>query len=1122
MLVGFSGTLVSGYFVEEFLADIFAAEIDRGGAASARRLLQAARRRTASLLGPVCGARQVHDLVTAPLADALGYRLAALRRDPVSGSLVATARPAPVLFVTTAWGERLDRLAREIVRSAVEASTSWCLCVNGEAIRAVEAGRPYARRFLQFELDAALANEEVFAALWILLRAASLVSGPGHPSPGSGSLLQRAIEASDRNTVAVCRSLQQGMLHGVSALLRAALRGNRTGGEVTRPHLHDVHRQVLTIAYRILFLLFAESRRLVPCWQATYRDAYSLGALIDIAERPGPATGAWETIQAMSRLSHAGCRAGDLQVTPFNGRLFSPSDTPLAEQGRLDDESVREVILALATTPRRGGRARIVYRDLDVEQLGAVYESLLDYAPVVHLDPARVPDVTLAPGSGLRKATASFYTPRALTTYVVRRTLTPLVAEAAPEDILALRIVDPAMGSGAFLVAACRFLAAEYAAALVRSGRCLPADIGEADLLSFRRTIAQRCLYGVDLNPMAVQLARLSLWLATLAPDHPLSFLDHRLVVGDSLVGASPDDVLRGPGPRSGRRSQPVAELPSLFGDDALGPVLRAVLPARAAMEERPDDAIGDVREKERLMDAVTAPGSPAAAWRTVLTLWCGQHFPGSAPRVTPGIFAALTDHLLAGRSSLGAAAAQCLTGMAGLRDRLRPLHWPLEFPEAFYGADGAPLARPGFDAVVGNPPWDMIRADNVRDGSSRDDISGLLRFSRDSGVYRWQGRGHANRFQLFVERAFQLLRREGRVGLVVPWGLFADEGCARLRRLLFERAALDAVIGFDNAERVFPIHRGVRFAIFTATSGGSTTLLRARLGARDPAVLDESPSEGGERDRFPVVLSRGLLERLSGESLSVPDVRCRQEVALLEQLLGAAPSLSGAGGWRVAFGRELNATEDKAHFTSRAGGLPVLEGKHVAPFRAFPAKALRYISRDAAAALLGPRRGCERPRLCYRDVSSASNRLTLIAAIVPAGCVTVHTLYCLKPALPLVAQHFLCGVLNSLVANYFVRFWVSSHVTTALVGRLPVPFPDGASRGFRRVARLAALLSRASEAEAHPAYAWLQAEVAVLYRLGRPELDRIVESFPLIAGDTKARIRDEFDRLSARRGIGP
>jgi hypothetical protein len=208
--------------------------------------------------------------------------------------------------------------------------------------------------------------------------------------------------------------------------------------------LDDAFEQALTVVYRLVFLLFAEARALVPVWHPV-RESYSLDALRTLVEGTKGPEGIWEALRAITRLAHAGCLAVDLKVTPFNGRLFAPARTPLAERQELDEEAAQRAILALSTRQSdRGGRERIAYRDLGVEQLGAVYETLLDYEPV------RAPHVMLRPGSGVRKATGTFYTPQPIAEYLVRRTLGPLVHDASPERILQLRIVDPSMGSGAF------------------------------------------------------------------------------------------------------------------------------------------------------------------------------------------------------------------------------------------------------------------------------------------------------------------------------------------------------------------------------------------------------------------------------------------------------------------------------------------------------------------------------------------------------------------------------------------------------------------------------------------------------------------------------------------------
>ena len=221
--------------------------------------------------------------------------------------------------------------------------------------------------------------------------------------------------------------------------------------------------------------------------------------------------------------------------------------------------------------------------------------------------------------------------------------------DASPERILQLRVVDPAMGSGAFLVAACRYLAAAYEAALVRTGAYHGSDFGARERVATRRTIAERCLYGVDLNPMAVQLARLSLWLATLAADRPLTFLDHHLQTGDSLLGAWLSSLRRPPIPNRGRRArQDAAALPLFAGAD-VAEALRAALPIRFSLEETPGDTIDQVRAKESALAALGRRDAVLAKWKRVADLWCAVWFTASTDAVPPPSFSALADLILTG-----------------------------------------------------------------------------------------------------------------------------------------------------------------------------------------------------------------------------------------------------------------------------------------------------------------------------------------------------------------------------------------------------------------------------------------------------------------------------------------
>jgi hypothetical protein len=215
-----------------------------------------------------------------------------------------------------------------------------------------------------------------------------------------------------------------------------------------------------------------------------------------------------------------------------------------------------------------------------------------------------------------------------------------------------------------------------------------------------------------------------------------------------------------------------------------------------------------------------------------------------------------------------------------------------------------------------------------------------------------------------------------------------------------------------------------------------------------------------------------------------------------------------------VQFGRELNATDDRAAFvpfTGNASARPVLEGKQIEPFRAFPENARLELPIGSPTSA----RVARRARLAYRDIASATNRLTLIAALVPARCVTTHTLFCLKTRLPLDAQHVLCALLNSYVANYLARLRVTTHVTASLMSRLPVPVVTPAEPVFSRLATLARTLAEApTPAEDTPEYAELQAVAAALYHLSAADFEHVLGTFPLVAPEIKAKALDIFGAL--------
>jgi hypothetical protein len=1111
MIPGITGSLLSADALERVLPDALSGELDDAGGESVRRRVRAWHLPLRSDLGPATGSRTLFDRLAVPLLSQLGYRVMpdGASRASFRGRLEAHGRLAATLLVTD-WGQDPSAAWRDAVHQGIGHGVRWCFCVNGPVLRAVDSLRTYSRQFVEFDLETSIDNERTFGVFWGLLRGAAMARTP----PDARPLLERAIELSDQHRAAVRTSLQQGVNEALAHLIRAF--EATTAGRGRTAHIAPSGKrqtpcdgtfdEALVVIYRVLFLLFAEARGLVPRWHPVYRNGYTIEALREPVEMQPRPRGLWETLQAIARLAHRGCRIGALRVPPFNGPLFSPADAPLADSRALDDADVREALLSLTTRRARTGRERIAYGDLGVEQLGGVYERLLDFEPSASSPVGAASPEGPFVRTERRRMTGSFYTPRPLTEYLVRRTLAPLVQDASPDAILGLRVLDPAMGSGAFLVAACRFLATAYEQALVRTAGVTRGDITPRERADFRRAIAQRSLFGVDINSMAVQLGRLSLWLATLAADRPLTFLDHRLRTGNSLVGASPTDLMRQPpGARSRRRP---SALP-LFDDDARDEAVRQAVGIRSAIAVEPGDTIEQVRAKERALADLNRQGSSLNGWKDVCALWCAEWFAerdGRRGRTIP--FGALADARF-GRGSLPDHIARpLLEGAARAAAETRFFHWTLEFPEVFHDVDGAPLERGGFDAVIGNPPWEMLRGDRgdaaTRDAARREAVR-LTEFARSAGIYTLQGDGHANLYQLFLERALSLVRPGGRVGMVVPAGLATDTGAARLRQVFLERTAIDCLVSIENRSGVFPIHRGLKFLLLTTTTDAATATLPCHFGVRRLESLDRLPDVGS--DPFAVMLPRSLLERLSGE-LAIPDVRSQEDVDLVTRIAFAVPALGDSDGWGVRFGRELNATEDRHHFVESVAGLPVIEGKQVTPFCVDVTGSGLRIPTDAAAGLVDPARFA-RARLAFRDVASATNRLTLIAAIVPAGTITTHTLFCQKDGLDEDGQQFLCGMFNSFVANYLVRARVGTHVTTAIIDRLRVPKPERESSAFREIAGLAARLAVTPLDAA--AGARLQALAATLYGLNRSDFSRVLETFPLVARADRAAALSAF-----------
>ncbi|MEO8070648.1 MAG: N-6 DNA methylase, partial [Acidobacteriota bacterium] len=857
-LRGIGGTLLPG----RYLAD----RLERDAAEF--RLTMMSDRRVGSLgrwwlrvdatCGPASGIRTIFDVVAMPLFGMLGFRAHdVVFPDGRAEARLETRVGVSVGLIVLPWASGRSSLWRDLIVTARAMRVSWCFLFAPPFLSLVDTRGHAIRRSVDFTFPEAVdaANARRFLALvrpemFEPHEPGKAIAGmePG----GATSLLDRVVALATEFQDSVREDLQQGVTSALGFLGGALERRNRPD----RDHRDNGARldEALTIVYRILFLLFAESRDLVPHEHPIYRRTYAVAALAREAQAPGFRAGLWEGLAAVTRLSRIGCRTSGLVVRPFNGKLFARAAAPSLESPRHErrssatlkarDVAMQQALVALASRPGRAGREGISFADLGVEQLGAVYERVLDLDPgwldgdgpsagrrsagrgerhdaagqgLRHLHAAISSPAAWQRGqmhSTRRKRSGTFYTPRPLAEFVVRRTLAPLVAGASTDTILALRVLDPAMGSGAFLVAACHYLAQAYERALVDEGGAASGDLDEDGRANIRRLIAERCLAGVDRNPVAVQLARLSLWLTTLARGKPLGFLDHRLRVGNSLIGASPEDVRRLPERR--RRSAASAQL-SLFDTDLLEDALRQAAGPLGEIGARRDETVDDVRAKERLWRQVTSRASPLHQWRAAANVWCARWFgPPGRPVPSSSEHAAILDAVLKGDRVLPAShLAERLSASDAAAAEHAFFHWPLEFADVFYDAHGRGKPRAGFDAVVGNPPWEMLRQEPRRDRTresgaelERTEMPGrgaLIRFIRESGLYPSCDRGHVNLYQPFLERALSIARPAGRVGLVLPWGLASDEGTTRLRARLIASGGIDTLVGLDNADGLFP-----------------------------------------------------------------------------------------------------------------------------------------------------------------------------------------------------------------------------------------------------------------------------------------------------------------------------
>ena len=941
-------------------------------------------------------------------------------------------------FAIAGSGSR-KKTAFQLAQELLNASPvhQWALVSNGKTLRLLRDAATLTRpSYLEFDLQDLLAGQRLaeFAFAWRLLHAsrAGLLGG----SAGQGDSADAAApaiaweawrEAGQEEGTRVRNGLRAGVTQALLTLGQGfvqhpanhALRQALQSGSLSP---QDYFAQLLRLIYRCIFTFSVEERGLIPAQPTAeeaqadpaaarakaaaaqaYASGYALARLRDLALRRRARTRFDDLWQAVKIVFHGLGQGQPRLGLPALGGLFAAHQCPHLDAAQLTNADLLATMHALrwAPTPGGGPLAPIDYRNMGTEELGSVYESLLELVPEVDLHARRFGFVGLASeGTSIvavagndRKLTGSYYTPDSLVQELIRSALDPVIAQrlaqnpAQPVDaLLSIRVVDPACGSGHFLLAAARRLAEKLAQLRAPEGAVTPQAYRHA-----LREVVGRCIFGVDRNPMAIELARTALWLEGFEEGRPLGFLDHHLQVGDALLGLTDLQALeRGIAkdafkPLSGDDKEVckalaktnAAALKQLAKDVQSGQQLLAFatdtgLQALQALEALGADTPEDVAAQERAYHQICEQlvHSPLAL---AADLAVGAYLLPKTPDTAALVATSETLHLaLTAPHRLADSAHPQHAAVAAARaacQQARVLHWPLAFAQVF--------AAGGFDCVLGNPPWEVsqmgeeeffaTRAPEVAalQGDKRkraiaelqqqnptlwqtfvvesQRIAAANTFYRESGRFPLSAVGKLNTYPLFAETMLQITAPTGRAGFIVPTGIATDDSTKAYFGHITQSGRLVSLYDIENRDALFAsVHRSFKFCLLTL---GQAEAAEFVCFAGQVAQLADP------RRRF--TLTPDEFRLINPNTLTCPVFRSGHDAELTKKLYRAAPVLireavwAGEGAaarlvspelnpWGITFSQGLfNMTSDSGLFKNEPAPdrLPLYEAKLIHQF---------------------------------------------------------------------------------------------------------------------------------------------------------------------------------------------
>ena len=807
-----------------------------------------------------------------------------------------------------------------------------------------------------------------FAALWLLAHESRFgrADAPAATCPLEAwreEARQEGTRARDKLSDGFQQALEmlgQGFLsHTANADLRSALHA----GELTTDRYFG---QLLRLVYRLIFLLTVEERDLLHPKDASasarrlYADGYALRRLRDRAVRRSAHDrhgDLWEAVKIVFR----GLAAGEPRLgLPALAGLFAPEQCPELDAAKIDNRAFLGALFHLAWLREPSGLVRVNWRDMGPDELGYVYEGLLELVPQITRAGRSFSFASADESRGhARKTTGSYYTPDELVQLLLTSALDPVVKHtvAAHPDrpvnaLLELAIVDPACGSGHFLLAAARRLA-DHVARIRAGATPTPIDYQRA-----LRDVVRRCIYGVDQNPLAVELCKVSLWMESIDPGLPLTFLESHVRCGNSLIGTTrelmgdqvPDAAwvaLEGDD-RKVTRSLKRRNREEIAGQRSLLFETRnetdAVRDAMRAVEQAPDTDPSALEEKQRRWKALLA-SQPYEHEKLVADAWCAAFlWPKSDPG--PVVEAAPTTAAwLALRDGETAPSPALVETTRQISKKYRLFHWELAFPDVF--------ARGGFDVVLGNPPWERVKLQeqeffasressiaNARNAAERKKLiaalpatnpvlwnqwtdatrvaQGQSHYVRQSARYPLCGKGDVNTYALFAEHNRSVLGPRGRAGFIVPSGIATDDTTKDYFQAIMQSRSLVSMWEFEN-EGFFTAGKGhmLRFAL-TTLSGRSAPSSSADFLFQGQAVSDVDDPERH------FTLTATDIETINPNTGTCPIFRTKRDAAIALAIYRRAGVLWKEGDpdgnpWGLRFLRMFDMANDSGLFRTRA-----------------------------------------------------------------------------------------------------------------------------------------------------------------------------------------------------------